>query len=63
MGKNRKIVSGLVMGAGGAVVRFLKKKNALNVRVLIRNPVINRNGADEVETKMRNEGFFLPKLG
>lgn len=51
----------LDLGAGGAAVRFLSffsffLKPCFACQSLHGNPVINRNGADEVETKMRNKG-------
>lgn len=51
----KKRVSGLDLEAGGAVEGF-KKKTCFACQSPHPNPVINRNGADEVETKMRNGG-------
>lgn len=46
-----KLVSVLDLGTGGAFF-----KPCFACQSLHGNPVINRNGADEVETKMRKEG-------
>lgn len=42
---------------GGAGVRFFAKPSSA-CHCTHSNPVINRNGTDEVETKMRSEGCW-----
>ena len=53
-GENSQWVGFVLGGGGGLQGGFAKPCSACHSTHS--NPVINRNGADEVETKMRSEG-------